>query len=179
MAVTVGGYIKVSAFLTDDRTLVTGAASEVGRRTISADGAWLLAAGIAAGQGDRVWGDIVTAGSTATVAHDLATGGNLTDPFGAPVVFVKLRAIVMVASGLAGVANTTTLELRRPATAIGVPFLTLVNAGIMPISAGGMIVISDPLAGVGVVAASADIIHVVNTAGANAGYQMIFVGTSA
>lgn len=171
------GFIKVSASIADARSLVAGAEAGLGSITTSADAAWLIANGIAAGQSDKVWGATPTATTGATVTHDLAVGGSLTDAYGAAVVIVKLRAIVLAASGLAGVANTTLLTLARPA-ANGVPIFSAVSAGAPALSAGGIYVWADPLVGVTVTAATADLVTVINSAGASAGYTIIFVGTS-
>lgn len=178
MAVLVSGNIIVGVDVTDARSAVAGAAKSVGSRRIFGTFAWQIASGIAAGQGDKVWADsrVVTTGATDT--FDLATGGTLVDEFGAAVVFAKLRAVVLFANGIAGVANTTTLQLARPA-ANGVPLYAAVSDALAAISAGGLIVWADPAVGVVPVAATADLITVVNSAGASAGYDIFFVGTSA
>jgi len=176
--VTLGGKISVSAYITDDRTLVSGAAIAPSKFITSADAAWLIASGIAAGQADKCWGDQITVTTGATAVHDLATGGTLVDSAGASVVIVKLRAIVLAANGIAGVANTTTLTLTRPA-ANGVPIFSAASGAAPPLSAGGIYVWADPGAGVTVTAATADLINIVNSAGASAGALVIYVGTSA
>lgn len=178
MAVNVNGNITVNWNITDVRTAISGAASPVSSRAFGPRSvAWQIASGIAAGQSDKIWGDQVTITTAQTLSYDLATGGTLTDEFGAAVVFVKLRAIILSANGIAGVANTTTLQLTRPAN--GVPFLLATTDAVAPISAGGIVVIFDPAAGFTVTAATADLIQVINSAGASAGYEIIFVGTSA
>lgn len=178
MAVLVSGNISVGVDITDARSAVAGAAKGTGSRKLFGSLAWQIASGIAAGQGDKVWADSRTITTGATDSLDLATGGNLTDEFGAAVVLAKLRAIVLFANGIAGVPNTTTLQLARPA-ANGVPLYAAISDALAPVSAGGIIVWADPAAGVVPVAATADLISIINSAGASAGCDIYLVGTSA
>jgi hypothetical protein len=173
MAVNVNGSIKLLANIADIRTIVTGAAAEVGRIDNSLEAGWLVQPGTAAGLGDKVWSDTRTVADGGTSVIDL--NGVLTDAFGAIVTFAKLRAIAIAAAA----TNTTTLQLARPGTAVGVPLFAAMSDALAPLSAGGFACWSDPAAGVVVTAATADLIHVINSAGAIATFTVILVGTSA
>jgi hypothetical protein len=173
MAVTVTGSISVAASAEDVRSAVTGAAKETGRRSISIAAAWSIASGVAAGLADKIWADTRTVLTTATDTLDLAA--LMTDAFGAVTTFVKLRAIVIAAAA----GNTTTLTIRRPAGATGVPLFAAISDALAPLSAGGFFAWCDPNAGVTITAGTADLIEVVNSAGGTALYDVAIVGTSA
>lgn len=171
MAVNVNGNIHLTASIADVRTAVAGSALETGRRDAAVDTAWQILTGTAAGLADKVWSDtrIVTTGATDSL--DLA--GTLTNGFGEVVTFAKLRAILIVAAA----ANTTTLQIARPA-ANGILLFAAVSDALATLSAGGFFCWADPAAGFAVTAATADLLSIINSAGASATYTVILVGTS-
>jgi hypothetical protein len=175
MAVNVTGSIKLVVNVADVRTVVTGASSQIGRIDNSLEGAWLILSGTTAGLADKIWSDTRTIADNGTAAFDLnaIAGTPLTDAYGATVTIAKLRAVAIVASS----SNTTTVQLARPA-ANGVPLFTAASGSLAPLSAGGFIVWSDPMAGVTVTAATGDLVNVINSAGAIATVTVAFAGTS-
>lgn len=174
MAVSVTGYINLNMQVTDNRTAVTGAFSEQGARNLALSAAWTVASGIAASAADRVWMDQRTVTTGATDAIDIATTSAVANSFGELLNIVKLRAILIYSLP----TNTTTLTLTRPSSA-GVPIFSAVSTSIAALSAGGFFCWADPGAGISVVATTADILNVVNSAGASAVYQIALIGTSA
>lgn len=173
MAVNVTGSLTLLANIIDQRTAVSGAANETGRRDINVSSSISIVSGTAAGQVDKVWSDtrIVTTGATDSI--DLA--GTLTDSFGAVTTFVKVRAILAVAAA----ANTTMLSLARPA-ANGSILFAAASDQIAGVSFGGIIVAwADLQAGVAVAAGTTDLISIINSAGASATYTIAVLGTSA
>ena len=131
-----------------------------------------LASGTGLNQANVVWSDTRTLTTAQTDSLDLA-GGGLTDPFGAAFAPAKVKAIIVASSS----ANTTNLTVFGDAA--HVPFLGTV-ATSMTLTPGGFIVLTNPsLAGWVVTAATADIIKIVNAAGASATYDIVVIGTSA
>lgn len=173
MAVSVTGNLSLLLNIIDQRTSVAGSANEQGSRIITMSGGWSVAAGTAAGLADKVWSDtrVVTTGAT----DSLDFAGTLTDAFGAVVTFVKIRAILALASA----ANTTTLQALRPA-ANGLVLFGAASGSLAAVSFGGvMICWADPQAGITVTAGTGDLLSIVNSAGASATYTIAVLGTSA
>jgi len=172
MAVTVTGWIKLLASINDARTVVSGAAKEAGARNASIDAGWDVANGTTAGRADKVWADTRTVTTGATDSLYLA--GTLTNAFGEVVTFVKLRAIAIKAAA----ANTTTLQVARPASN-GVLLFAAASDALFALSAGGFFCWADPAAGFAVTAGTGDLLSIINSAGATASYDIVLVGTSA
>jgi hypothetical protein len=176
MAVRVTGSVSISINVSDVRDTVTGALKETGNRAVAIAASWSIASGTAAGQADKIWGDTRTppgGGAGGTDVVDLAAV--LTNAYGTVETFVKVKAIVIVASA----TNTTTLQIARPAAATGAPLFAAISDALAPLSAGGGFAWFDPAAGFTVTPATGDIINVVNSAGASATYDIAVVGTSA
>src|ERR1700750_1478702 len=70
--------------------------------------------GTGAGQVDRVFTDTRTLSASATEDLDLA--GSLTDAFGAPITFSRIKSVFVSAAA----ANTNSVQVTRPASN-GVP----------------------------------------------------------
>jgi hypothetical protein len=172
MAVSVSGSISVSVSLSDVRSAVTGALKETGNRAVSIAAAWGISTGTTAGLADKIWGDTRTVLTTATDTVDLATV--LTNAFGTVETFIRVKAVVVVA----GLANTTTLTVARPA-ANGALLFAAVSDALAPISGGGFVAWCDPGTGFVVTAGTVDLISVINSAGGTATYDIAVVGTSA
>jgi hypothetical protein len=116
-----------------------------------------------------------TIGGSATLTLDVATAGGLFDVFGDAFALVKLKLIV-IKSDLTLCPNV--VNLQRPA-ANGVPLFLAVSDGIPVRPGGGLIWWAPDLTGVGVVAATADLIDIVNTAAGNVQPEILIVGASA
>jgi hypothetical protein len=173
MPVTVSGNVSVSLTGTDQRTAIAGAANETGTRQVAVSGAWAIATGLTAGLADKIWSDTRTLAGGATAAIDFAAV--MTNAFGSIETFVTVRAIVIVASA----ANTSTLTIQRPAAATGLPLFAAISDALAPLSAGGGFAWFDPAVGITVVAGTADILNVVNSAGPSATFSIAVAGTSA
>lgn len=172
MATTVTGSIKLALQLADVRTAVTGSSKEGGSISVSGDYGWTITSGTAAGSADRLWADTRTVATGATDTIDLY--GTLTNAFAQVVTFVKCRAIVVFAAA----ANTTTLQVARPA-ANGALLFAAVSDALCALSAGGFFCWADPAAGFTVTDTTGDLLSIINSAGASASYEIAIVGTSA
>jgi len=127
--------------------------------------------GVGANQANVIWSDQRTLTTGASEDLDLI-GGGLTDAFGVAVAPAKLRAVVITSAS----ANTTNLTLFGDAASV---LLLNTAATTVTLQPGGMYVYTAPAtAGVTVTATTADIIQVVNAAGASATYNIILLGTS-
>ena len=127
--------------------------------------------GVGANQANVIWSDQRTLTTGASEDLDLI-GGGLTDAFGVAVAPAKLRAVVITSAS----ANTTNLTLFGDAALV---LLLNTAATTVTLQPGGMYVYTAPAtAGVTVTATTADIIQVVNAAGASATYNIILLGTS-
>jgi len=173
MSVSVTGSIQLLANVIEARTSVTGAANEVGSRSIALSGGWSVSTGTAAGLADKVWSDTRVVLTTATDTIDLATV--LTNAFGAVETFVRVRAVLAVAAP----TNTTTLQIARPA-ANGALLFGAASGSLAAVGFGGIIVAwADPQAGIAIAAGTTDLISIINSAGASATYTIAVLGTSA
>lgn len=144
-----------------DMTTTTAAFDTVSRKTLSN--------GVAANQADFYWSDERTVTTGATDSLDMA--GVLTSLLGGTVTFARIKGIRLRNSNAAGTANTTALQLARPA-ANGVPIFDAASDAIT-IGADGEILLSNPTAaGWAVTAGTADLISVINAAGASNTYRI-------
>lgn len=111
--------------------------------------------------------------SVATAANDdIDLAGVLTDPFGAVITFLTIKAIVIRADP----ANTTTLTVSPGATnGFNGPFGAAAHT--VQVRPGGALVFAAPQTGWTVTAATGDILRIANAAGATATYSIEVVGT--
>jgi hypothetical protein len=128
--------------------------------------------GAGANQVDRVWSDNVTVTASSTQAIDLA--GSLTDPFGASLTFVRIKAVFVRAAA----GNTNNVNVVRDATN-GVALFLATGDGI-PVKPGGMFAWIDPTAGgVAVTAGTGDLLNIVNSgAGTSVSCDVVILGSS-
>lgn len=132
-----------------------------------------MSSGTTAGKNDLLFSDTRTLAASATENLDLA--GGLTDPLGATLTFVKVKAIIIKANA----ANTNEVQV-KPAAANG--FLGPFNAAADQISlpADGLAVLAAPSAGWTVTAGTGDLITITNSAaGTSVTYDIVIIGTSA
>lgn len=130
-----------------------------------------LVPGVAVGQADKVYSATLTISASGSANIDLA--GALTDPFGAALTFVKVKAIYIRAA----VANTNSVVVGGAASdAFLGPFADATDkVGVKP---GGVFLMVNP-AGWPVTAATADLLQVANSgSGTSVTYDVIIVGTS-
>ena len=168
MALT--GYININVGLTETKTGDLGTASFPANKTYT----WTLAAsGTGANQADLLFTDSRSVNAGAN--EDLDVNAILASAFGTTVTMVKLKALFVTA----GATNTVNLTVGRGATT-GVPWVSAVSSGVV-VRPGGVLCWAAPdLAGIGVVAATADVINVAAGAGSGAqSYDVVIVGTSA
>ena len=118
MALNSSVKIDVSGVLTAVRDMGNPSVS------VSRSVAVALASGTLANQADVIFADTRTVAASATDALDLI-GGGLTDHLGTAFAPVKLKALLLIASGL----NTNAVQLVRPATN-GVPIFMAAGDGI-------------------------------------------------
>lgn len=132
-----------------------------------------LLSGTGAGQADRVFHDQRTINASSNEDLDLA--GSLTDPFGATLTFVELRAILIYAA----TGNTNNVRVTRPASN-GVPLFLAAGDGI-DVPPGGLFQWACPADGkVTVTAGTGDLINVANSSsGTTVTYDVVIIGTSA
>ncbi len=136
-----------------------------------------LASGVAAGQADRIFSDTRTLAASATEDLDLA-GTSLTDPFGAALTFVKVKAILIAAAS--GNTNSVVVGGAASNTFVG-PFADATDK--LVIRPGGFALISvgsGDLNAYGVTATTGDLLRVGNSgAGTSVSYDIVVIGTSA
>jgi hypothetical protein len=167
----VTGSLSIVVDLIASKTIATGLIASVPvRKTF----AWSIANGTGADQANELYVAERTVGSGATDSLDFS--GTLEDLFGDTFVLAKLKALII--GNRAG--STTNLTVQRPAGAVGVPLFLAVSDALAPLTPGNaMCVWYRAAAGIGVTAATADIIEVVNSAGASNTYDIIAIGTDA
>ena len=132
-----------------------------------------LATGTGASQADLLFSDQRTLSASGTEDLDLA--GSLTDPLGATLTFVKIKAIIIKAAS----GNTNDVEV-KPATSNGFtgPFNDASDTLVIP--AGGMIALTAPVSGWAVTAGTGDLLTITNgSSGTSVTYDIILIGTSA
>ena len=132
-----------------------------------------LAPGTATGRADRLFSDTRTIAASGTENLDLA--GTLTDPFGATLTFVKVKAIYIKAAA----ANTNNVCVGGHATAAFTgPFSDVTD--IICIPPGGVLMLVHPGAGWTVTATTGDMLKVTNSSsGTGVTYDVLILGTSA
>jgi hypothetical protein len=131
-----------------------------------------LDSGTGANQADRIFTDTRTVTNGATDSLDLA--GALLDAFGATFTLARVKAILVKSAA----TNSTDLQVARPA-ANGVALFPAASDAIV-IKPGGVFFWAAPDAtAIPVTAGTADLINIINAAGANATYDVVIVGASA
>jgi hypothetical protein len=131
-----------------------------------------LVTGTGSGQADLHFADTRTL--TASSSEDLDLAGGLTDPFGAALTFVKIKAILIVAA--AGNANDVVIGGAASNAFVG-PFADATDK--IKVHPGGTLLLSDPV-GWTVTAATSDLLKVANGgSGTPVTYDIILVGASA
>lgn len=133
-----------------------------------------LSTGTGANQADKLYTTTITLGASS--GQDLDLAGVLTDPFGAALTMVKLKAIAFRAA----TGNTNNVNISRPATN-GVPWFLAASDGFA-LGPGGIFLFANPGAsGIATVTpATGDIVRVDNGgAGTSVTLDIIAIGTSA
>jgi hypothetical protein len=134
----------------------------------------VLANGVLANQADVIWADTRTVAPSATDALDLA-GGGLVDALGVAFAPLKVKMILVVASGV----NANPVQLVRPASN-GVPFLMAAGDGISLLPGAAFCWVSPSAAGVPITAGTGDLLNIINGgAGTSVDYDIMIIGTSA
>jgi len=129
-----------------------------------------FANGVAAGQADSIYTSTASIATAATLTLDVK--GALLDPLGTAFTPAKLKVVYIYSQP----ANTTNLTLFGDAASVPILNTAATTSTLLP---GGMfLMVQPPLAGIAVTATSADIIKIVNAAGATAVVDIIIVGTS-
>jgi hypothetical protein len=134
----------------------------------------VLTTGTGASQADKIYAASITLGISSGQDIDLA--GVLTDPFGAALTFVKVKAIAIKANA----ANTNNVRVSRPA-ANGFAFFVAASDELV-LTPGGLFLFVNPgAAGIGTVTpGTADLIRVDNSgAGSTVNFDIVIIGTSA
>lgn len=136
-----------------------------------------LTSGTGAGQADKIWTD--TRSLTTGASEDLDLAGVLTDPFGATITFARVKGLYVKAAD----ANTTNLTVGANVASSWATLFgpTGASGGTVTLRPGGLFVavcgVADATGWV-VTATTADLLHVVNAAGATASYDIVIVGAS-
>ena len=137
-----------------------------------------LTDGTGANQANILFADQRTIASAAADNIDLA--GVLTDAFGATIAAAELVAILIINAPISGGANTTSLTIGGGTNPVA-GFLGGTTPTIGPIGPGGVVLLAcSTAAGLGaVIAGTADVLRVANSAGATATYQIAVIGRTA
>lgn len=158
VSVNIGGSLVGTAGITTP----TAAVSAI--KTID------LANGLGAGQADKVYAVSTTIASAGTLSIDVQ--GSLTDAFGAAFTPAKLKVVYVYWSS----GNTTNATLFGDAASVPILNTAATTSTLLP---GGLfLMVQPPSAGIAVTATTADIIKIVNSAGATASVDVVLVGTS-
>lgn len=161
--------LTFAAQLTKAFDLASGAVPYAVSRNYS----WADGAG--AGQANRIYQDRNTLAASGTIDIDLA--GALTDVYGDPVTFARIKALIMTAADantnnviVGGVASGLSTVLQPAATGT----ITLRPGSFWAICAGN----ADAI-GYVVTATTADLLHIINSAGGTGvDYELIVVGSA-
>jgi len=129
-----------------------------------------LTNGVGASQADQIYTNTYAIATAGTQSIDVKA--SLLDALGAAFTPAKLKAIYIYSQP----ANTTVLTLFGDAASVPILNTAATTSTLLP--GGVFLVVQPPLAGIAVTAATADIIKIVNAAGATANVDVILVGTS-
>lgn len=166
MALATRITLKVESSLTSVLDLLTATAPLTYSSQID------LATGAGLGQADMQWSDTRTL--TASATEDLDLAGVLTGPLGTTLTFVRIKGLFVKAA----LANTNNVVISRPA-ANGVPLFAAASDAISVGPGGWFGWVNPTAAGVGVTAATGDLITVTNSAGGTSvTYDVIVIGAS-
>lgn len=131
--------------------------------------------GAGAGQANRIYQDRNTLAASGTIDVDLS--GTLTDVYGDPVVFARIKALVMTAAD----ANTNNVVVGGVANGIST-LLAPAASGTITLRPGTLWVVAAGVAdatGYVITAATADLLHIINSAGGTSvDYELIVVGSA-
>jgi hypothetical protein len=162
--------LSVQANYTSALDLVTAQASML------KDYQTVLQTGTGAGQADKIFSDTRTLAASGTEDLDLA--GVLTDAFGASITFVKIKALIISAAA----GNTNNVLVGGVAAGLA-SILTPAATGVAVVRPGATFAVfagQADAAGYAVTATTADLLHIVNSAGSTTvTYDVIIIGTSA
>jgi hypothetical protein len=156
-------------------TFVKTVGGLVGDLAMPVDGSFAasLSSGTGNSQADLIYQAQRTLSSEATEDLDLA--GTLTDPFGATITFVKVKAIYIRAA--AGNTNSVVVGGASSNAFLG-PFADATDKVSIPPS--GAFLAAAPVAGWAVTASTGDLLTVTNSgSGTSVTYDIVIVGTSA
>ena len=132
-----------------------------------------LRTGVGPGQANLVFSDRRTIVASGTDDLDLA--GGLQDPFGAPLNFAKIKAILVVAAG-----DNVNDVLIGGAAANGFNGPFQAGTHKQAIAPGGVLMISAPKDGWPVTAATGDLLRLANSgAGSAVTYDIVLIGADA
>jgi hypothetical protein len=146
-----------------------------GNFPLSMEARILLANGVGANQADRLYTKRHTIIASNTTTLDVATGGGLLDVFGAAFALAKIKAIFVKALS----TNVNNVNVTRPA-ANGVPWQVAAGDATPVLPGGTLLWVAPNLAAIGVVAATADLIDLVNSgAGSSVICDIAIIGASA
>lgn len=168
MTISADVYVGVRA-----RDAVT---DEPWRRLIEVDSGRKMVSfsdGTTDGKADRLWSDKRSLAAAASESLDLA--GGLTDPSGATITFVKVKAIFIRAAA----TNAADIVVgNAAANAFVGPFGAAAHT--LAVKPGGSLVLVAPNGGWAVTAGTGDLLKILNSAGAAAAdYEIVILGTSA
>lgn len=135
----------------------------------------VLAQGTAANQADLIYATSLTVSASSSTTLDLTgSGASLTDPFGASLSFLHIKAVYIRAA----TGNTNNVVVGNAASN---PFVGPM-AGTTPTSAvlpGGVLMWVAPAAGWAVVDSSSDQLKLANSSsGTSVTFQIVIIGTS-
>lgn len=133
-----------------------------------------LPSGTSSGRADLLFADERTISASSSENLDL-TGGSLSDPVGAALVFAKVKAILIEADD----GNTNNVVVGNAGAN---PFVGPFDDGTVTITIppGGRLLLAAPSSGWAVTVDTADILKVANSgAGTGVTYRIVIVGTSA
>lgn len=121
-----------------------------------------------------LFADTRTLGASAAEDLDVATGGGLVDVTGAAVAMARVKVILIKASA----SNTNDVVLSR-AAANGVPIFAAASDAISIRPGGCFLLMAVDATGYVVTAATADLIHLANSAGTTGvTYDIVILGAS-
>lgn len=133
-----------------------------------------LVDGAGAGAVDRMFSDTRTLLASANENLDPATGGGLTDCFGAALAMARIKVLLIKAS----VNNTNDVILSRPA-ANGVPIFNAASDALNIKPGGCILLVAPDATGYPVTAATADLINLANSAaGTSVTYDVLILGAA-
>ena len=132
-----------------------------------------MANGTGTSQSDLLFSDQRTI--TASSTEDIDLAGDLSDAFGNTMTFVKVKAIIITAA----TANTNNVTV-SPATSNGFNGPFNAAADLIAIPPGGSFIVTAPVSGWTVTAATGDLLTIANSAaGTSVIYDIVIIGTSA